>query len=535
MSGVVLKPILLEKDGNLLHPVLDFDEESYYAGFLLDALVRDKKGKTKEKKVLFVRTIHGLVPMEDLDKEFKKFKIQHLDLRISVPLLTDGNRFSDYLKTIAQRTNSDLSSPLKILRSTFEYIKSLYRRYQDFSEDETYDFFAVWDIGTYFHPMFYSYPYVHIHGLSGTGKTKNLEIGSLICFNALKSGNMRESPLFRAIEAWRPTLFIDETDALASRRNKPDIMELLLNGYKHFGTVWRSEKKHAMSTTYTPTPFKVFCPKRLANIDGLDQILASRAIKITMWRSKSDKYSEEINESDIIWQDARDLCYLTLFSCWDLIKEKYENFPKQDTIINRNWELWKPILTIASLIGEDVYERIMKFAERRLKEVDDIMNAEAPEYKLVKALYRITDSGKMSGWYHQKDIKQMFLNEFEDTEGNWVTSHWIGSAMDRLGFKRIRNYIGRKQYYIDKDFVLELLQRFNIKVEEIKPLEDKKISNLKDKIYDYIKTKSSVRVQELYAYFGNMGVSETEIDKFVDKIKSEGLIYEFQPGVLKAV
>ena len=107
--------------------------------------------------------------------------------------------------------------------------------------------------------------------------------------------------------------------------------------------------------------------------------------------------------------------------------------------------------------------------------------------------------------------------------------------MDRLGFKRIRNYIGRKQYYIDKDFVLELLQRFNIKVEEIKPLEDKKISNLKDKIYDYIKTKSSVRVQELYAYFGNMGVSETEIDKFVDKIKSEGLIYEFQPGVLKAV
>lgn len=514
-----------------LHPALDF-KNNYYVGFPLEtmATVTGEYGKTREvkRKVVFIRCEQGLIAMDELGEDFKYDNLGEMPVRISQDLLHDS-KWIEHIELMKERLkyfNVGYTTPL---RTAYEYIKKLYQEYVDFSEEETHDFKAVWDIGTYFHPLFHSYPYLHIHGLANTGKTHVLKIGSLICFNAIESGSMTESPLFRMIERWRPTFLIDETDALANRKNNPEFTELLLNGYKKFGKAWRSEKLTPEST-FTPTSFDIYSPKMLANIEGLEDVLATRTIKITMWRSKSDKFSKELFDN-VEWQDARDLCYLALFNHWREIKDKYDSLHIEG-LLNRDKELWKPILSIAKCIGEDAYGSVLKFAQRRIKEMEESMNVEKDEYKLAKSLFRIAYG---DDWYNLADIKKIFMNEYEDGAGNWITSQWISKALDRLGFKRIRMYMGRKQYYLGRSFIDEILQRFNISVEEIKPLDDKKVPRLPEQIYEFIKRNQKVGVGQIVHTFTMMGATETDIEKAMEKLKREGQVMEPNVGVLAII
>jgi len=311
-----------------LHPVLDFDENTYYVGLMLPTM-----DKGKETKQLFIVSNNEVTAIDEHPADFRYKKISEIEKRISNHLLRNKSaRIED-----------------NALENAFNSVKRMYLRHIDFSDIGAYDFIAVWSLGTYFYPMFYSYPYIHIHGLSGTGKTKVLEVAQPICFNGMASGNMSTPTLFRIVELWRPTLCIDETDALAKKSNRPEFRELLLNGHKKFGKAWRSIKETEKSTDYVPKPYDVYCPKLMANIAGIEDVLASRSIRITMWRSKLGKYAEDIIPEDQIWQDVRDKCYLALFNEWDKIKMSYDQLEQND-IINRNWELWKPILAIAKLI-----------------------------------------------------------------------------------------------------------------------------------------------------------------------------------------
>lgn len=253
------RPIFAEVEE--IHPILDFDKDTYYVGFLLNTIVKspDKKTlaysdskimteDTELKMMLFVKTKAALTAIDEFNKPFKKRDIGKFDLRITPNLLTNTIETEKRMVELNNCLNNNniplpTEDPLTLLKSTFLYLKTLYEKYMDYSDESLYTFMPIWIIGTYFYPIFYSYPYIYVHGLSGTGKTRNLEIGLLLAFNAIESGNMSDSSLFRIIENLRPTLFIDETDALADKKNKPVFRELLLNGYKKFGKAWRTERK----------------------------------------------------------------------------------------------------------------------------------------------------------------------------------------------------------------------------------------------------------------------------------------------------
>jgi len=79
----------------------------------------------------------------------------------------------------------------------------------ELQDEKLYDFLTLWNIGTYFFPLFNSYPYVYVGGIKDSGKTKLLTLCSCIAFNSIFSGNMSQAVLYRLIQDARCCLFID--------------------------------------------------------------------------------------------------------------------------------------------------------------------------------------------------------------------------------------------------------------------------------------------------------------------------------------
>jgi hypothetical protein len=71
-------------------------------------------------------------------------------------------------------------------------------------------------------------PYLYVKSPQRqSGKTRLLEVLELVCREPVRASSVTEAAIFQAIEAWRPTLLIDEVDAAAApsaavpRRNRP--------------------------------------------------------------------------------------------------------------------------------------------------------------------------------------------------------------------------------------------------------------------------------------------------------------------------
>ena len=341
-------------------------------------------------------------------------------------------------------------------RETFELVKTQYKTYLEFTKAPEYTFHAIWDIGTYFHQLFNAYPYEHIFGLKGTGKSKKQDLSAQIAFNAHKSGNPSGAVIYRLGQQNRATLILDEMENLERSEHKQDIVELLNNGYKKGNPATRIEKEGDRFVTKT---FETYSPKSIANIKGLTDTLEHRSITTVMQRARRGDPRSELypSESDEIWQSIRDECYLLAFENWNEVLMIYKTLPKEVSFGNREWEIWKPILSMAKFFGEDIYQEMRAFAEDSYCEDDELgadWDSKLADYLISTPKYDEDD------FYDVKDITVDFCKEFEENEMK-PSSKWLGKALKRLGFERLKKRTSnRRMYHLSRKIVNSILGRY---------------------------------------------------------------------------
>jgi len=243
--------------------------------------------------------------------------------------------------------------PYYPLQLTFNRLTEKFDYYIEFPDKTTSKFLALWTIGTYFYPLFYSYPYIYIRGFKRTGKSITLQLLEQTALNAKMGALLTPETAYRIIARNQCTLLIDETDDLAYK--KSFMRQLLLNGYKKGIKVPRQKQRSMKIGDFSTEFHEIFCPKTMVNIKGFDDVLADRCIRIIMQRTIRPEYS--IRTPDLLhdeqFQILRDMLYYIMFKYWKVVQDKYRTIEKPDEIVNREWELWKPIITLASLCGED--------------------------------------------------------------------------------------------------------------------------------------------------------------------------------------
>src|SRR5262249_11274962 len=120
---------------------------------------------------------------------------------------------------------------------------------------------AAWNVGTYFHRMFLSFPRLSLSGERESGKSKVLTLLGAMSWNGMLMLNPTPAVLFRLVQEFRPTLLLDEIEDFGQEDRK-DILSIINSGYKKGATVPRCEGKEVRRVE----KFDVYSPLAMAGI-----------------------------------------------------------------------------------------------------------------------------------------------------------------------------------------------------------------------------------------------------------------------------
>lgn len=344
---------------------------------------------------------------------------------------------------------------LNLSKDVYELILNELDKSIDFYNPDDKYVVAIWAIGTYFFPVFTTYPYLVLSGSRGSGKTKVLDFLNCVVFNPVKCGNTSVSSLFRLIDAGRTTILLDEAEMLKNGEEAGDLKRILNMGYKSDGLVVRTNKDNAMAVE----SFQTYSPKAIASINKVDETLASRGITITMIKTGDKKKGNVVIRRDKpVWSVLRDrlrTLYLVLASEANKV---YKNDGEINQLSCRKNELWSILLVIARLVSDEVFVKLKEIALKTAGEEEQVIDEWDTHFLFsLKDLLLAGD-----GFYFGKEIKAKMESRMEPDQAYKLTSRWVGEAIRRFGFvTKTRTATGYK-YMIKKSLVDDLMSRYQL-------------------------------------------------------------------------
>ena len=177
------------------------------------------------------------------------------------------------------------------------------------------------------------------------GKTRVLEVLQRLVRCPLSTSNTSAAAVFRAIDAWSPTMLIDEGDTFLG--DKDDLRGILNSGHSRaMGYVIRVEGEGRKE----PRLFPTFAPVAIAQIGKLAPTLEDRSIVVNMHRKKGGESIEKLRTGR-----TPDLDKLgRMVARWaennvDVLAEAVTETP--DALHDRAADNWEHLLAIADLAG----------------------------------------------------------------------------------------------------------------------------------------------------------------------------------------
>jgi hypothetical protein len=263
-----------------------------------------------------------------------------------------------------------------IFRRVREYIK----RFIILKDENAYDFLALWAMGTYLFRVFMYYPYILLQGEKQCGKSLLMEVLAAICFNGESSVNTTEAVLFRDVHNNSLTMFVDEAENL--RRQDKDqnggIMSVLKSGFYCGGQVKRCGGRNMDKIMR----FNCYSPKALAGIQGVDDVLQDRMIKIRMVRRLKQEPVDRYIRSPMIEEmqiSIRESLYLFGLNWAREIARQYtdqiEKIEGLSHLRDREMDIWSPIIVLANVIDAQradeprtLTEAIVAYSKKKVSE-----------------------------------------------------------------------------------------------------------------------------------------------------------------------
>ena len=251
----------------------------------------------------------------------------------------------------------------------YEQVKELFSHYIDFTDERLYSLFSCFIIYTYFYPLFNTAPILQLWGEFKTGKTKICSLLEAMAFNPINSANISSASVFRLIESRRSTILLDESEDLVTAERARDIRNMLLAGTGKSGETFRQEKD--LHESFHTQSYKVFSPKLIANIAGIEiPAMQSRVIRITtLGTADKVKMNREVEQEDKRWQRARNNLYRLCLLRFNEVINRRQTLP-QHQLKGRTFGIWQGILTIASLVGQEVWDSMTAYAMEDKERID---------------------------------------------------------------------------------------------------------------------------------------------------------------------
>ena len=193
----------------------------------------------------------------------------------------------------------------------------------------------------------------------GSGKSRAMEIAALFSPRAIEAANATTAALIRAIDdpAGTPTFFIDEIDTIYGQNGKGDeLLRGFINaGHRRGGGVLRCE---ASNDDWAPTLRSSYAAIAMAGIGNLPDTILTRSVIIRMRKRAPDENVEPYRH--------RDHAHLGHALRDELAQWAQQVAAKAGTlrpalppaIVDRNADVWEPLIVIGDLAGGAWAQRI---------------------------------------------------------------------------------------------------------------------------------------------------------------------------------
>lgn len=324
-----------------------------------------------------------------------------------------------------------------------DYVFHVDRRYHDIC--------ALTAMSSYFRECFNTYPYLDFYSAEvDCGKSTAMKAFVYSSFY----GDLMTAPtpavIYRDINESKCTLGIDEIDnALTNKDLKGFLLSVLNSGYMK-----GIPAKRCDPNTQRVVRYDAFGVKAFTRIGSINRTIESRSITINMIRNPADNLLKELESSEP-FREMRDQLYRARLERYLDVGEAALWVRDNSGLRNRTRQLFTPILTIARLVSEEVYDEALSFAkeyaEQRQGESDNPVTRVLVEILLRPAYlgHEVPVVNIVQGL--NDDLLERKLRS-EDYE---FRSRGVISMLKSLGLKRspkrTRNYV---HYFMNAEIVL---------------------------------------------------------------------------------
>jgi len=330
----------------------------------------------------------------------------------------------------------------------FNDLKAFFISHLDVANELLFDVYACFVLASWRSEDFKVVPYLFFLGPLASGKTRALECFNSLCYRSIMAASMSAAALFRALEAWHPTLLLDETE-IYNRDTMVEVLALLNSGYRKGQYAIRIEKIEQGNPQIAF--FDTFGFKVLAGTEELAATLQSRCVITTM--SKAVRHVNLfVNEKRA--QDLRNKLltyrFMNLGKPANFDVSELNNFFQNSRVI----ELFVATLQVAPT--EAIQKRLLEYMKRITQSRFDEEQASI-EARVFDALLKCeekVDSGKLS----TQTITEAFNEGLPEKEQ--ATSRLIGRKVAALGFEKCRLSGGPSGFYWDPKLNERLKARY---------------------------------------------------------------------------
>ena len=300
---------------------------------------------------------------------------------------------------------------------------------------------SLWAVSTYCINAFRIYPKLCLSSPEKRcGKTTTLEVLASIVNRRLMASNVSPSVIFRCIEAWAPSLLIDEADTFI--HGNEELRGIINCGHtKSSASVLRTESLG--NGEFEPRQFSTWSPMCIAMIKKPPSTIIDRSVLITLRRKLPDENVRRLPVDVFIENTViRQKCQRWVNDNFDALKAHIPDRPKINN--DRAEDNWWPLLTVADIAGgiwPEIARKAMVDIERR--EDDDDSGAGSMILSDIREIY---ESKKLIKLFSQELVD--YLIELEDRpwcewkHGKPLTKNTLANLLKPFGIKSKQIRIG---------------------------------------------------------------------------------------------
>lgn len=293
--------------------------------------------------------------------------------------------------------------------------------------EETATAAALWIVMTWFMDVVQVAPLAVITAPEKRcGKSQLLFLLGRLVHRPLAASNITPAALFRAIDAWKPTLLVDEADAFM--KDNEELRGLLNCGH----TRESAYIVRVVGDDHTPKRFNVWGAKALAGIGHLADTLMDRAVVLELRRKLPHETVSRLRHAEPgLFDDlAAKLARFALDQS-DALRRSRPALPAQ--LNDRAQDNWEPLLAIADLAGGAWPERA-RHAALKLSGASEDGGSVGNE--LLADIREVFETKRL----HKIGTADLIAALCEDDEKSWATYNRGKPINPRQVAKRLRDY-----------------------------------------------------------------------------------------------